>query len=382
MQGLRSPLLPLAGAVAASAAPWAGSGVVAAALAGCTVYTIWRWWVGLVITIDGIPYKGLEWMPPKPNQKKRVEVVPKEAKDGFLTPREDAKDTASCSQGNFVEWAPFAPSLPLGAPSDGEGIPYWLECEASVFDVRNICYKQTGEKVCSEFALYDCVGMDMIRDKRRIDGVMNLLTGGPTNLPKTPEDTAEWSASWGVPRVVIVNCQLPYKAGNLMAAHPEDDGGLSIMSYFVLSQQSSALLAAGDATPSLRLWRRFVEAGVSTKEGIPFKVVGRVEDLEKYEVPESFHRFNNKPVLLTKSAKVLTSRLPEVIEIDYDVRGWIYPARSALANYHHRSGEAELEIGYLVQGQADDELPEQILGCFKLNLMDITKARWVSLVPP
>lgn len=70
-----------------------------------------------------------------------------------------------------------------------------------------------------------------------------------------------------------------------MGAHPEDDGGLSVCSYFTLSGRASGLLAAGRATPALGLWRRFVEEGVSTKEGISFKVVGRVEDLEKYEVP-------------------------------------------------------------------------------------------------
>lgn len=128
----------------------------------------------------------------------------------------------------------------------------------------------------------------------------------------------------------------------------------------------------------MRLWRRFVEEGVSTKDGISFKAVGRVEDLDRYEVPESFHRFNNKPVLLTKSATVLKTLHPEVIEIDYDVRSWVYPARSALANYHLRAREAELEIAYLVEGKADEELPEQILGCFTLNNMDITAARWVS----
>eukprot|EP00413_Alexandrium_margalefii_P046532 CAMPEP_0204596446 /NCGR_PEP_ID=MMETSP0661-20131031/53244_1 /ASSEMBLY_ACC=CAM_ASM_000606 /TAXON_ID=109239 /ORGANISM="Alexandrium margalefi, Strain AMGDE01CS-322" /LENGTH=219 /DNA_ID=CAMNT_0051607055 /DNA_START=18 /DNA_END=677 /DNA_ORIENTATION=+ len=218
----------------------------------------------------------------------------------------------------------------------------------------------------------------MIRDRRRIDSLVERF---PTSagLPPSPAGAAEWTVAWGVPRVLVVNCQLPYKAGRLVGAHPEDDGGLSIASYFVLSRQSSELLSRGVATPALRLWKRFVEEGVSTKEGISLKVAGRVEDLEKYEVPESFHRFNNKPVLLTKSATVLTHRLPEVLEIDYDVRSWVFIARSTLANYHHRAREAELEIGYLVEGKADDELPEQILGCFKLNNMDITAAQWVPV---
>jgi hypothetical protein len=242
-----------------------------------------------------------------------------------------------------------------------------------VFDVRNIRYKQTKEKVPSDQALYDCVGMDLIRDKRRIEALIDRIPG-QGELPAGPAETL-WDASWGIPRVFIVNCQLPYKAGNVVfGAHPEDDGGLSVFSYFVLSRTSCERLAAGEWTPSLGLLRRFVEEGVSTKTGISFKVVGRVEDLEKYEVPQSFTKFNNKPVLLTGSAKLLTHRLPEVLEIDYDVRSWVYPARQALVNYHHLAREAELEIAYLVEAKNDDELPEQVLGCFKINDMDIMAA--------
>jgi len=420
MSVLRSPLLPLLGALASLALPFRGSALASLALAALAARAAWLWWRRLSVAVDGVSFKE-----PSEGEGARAAVARRAAtaelavpaqrgkrhpstgsplESGFETPRdgemnvegEEAQDTdprtGLAAQG-LTEWAPFAPSFPYGekasvpvGPLPG---PYWLECDASVFDVRNIRYKQTREKVPSEFALYECVGMDMVRDKRRIDSLMDRLPpasagedgtagGGLAEaLPPNPAGAAEWSESWGVPRVLIVNCQLPYKAGRLIGAHPEDDGGLSVVSYFVLSRQSSELLSRGSTTPAMRLWRRFVEEGVSTKEGISLKVVGRVEDLEKYEVPESFGRFNNKPVLLTKSATVLSHRLPEVLEVDYDVRGWVFLARSTLANYHHRARDAELEIGYLVEGKADDELPEQILGCCKLNNMDITAAHWL-----
>ncbi|CAK9079760.1 Hypothetical protein (Fragment) [Durusdinium trenchii] len=147
----------------------------------------------------------------------------------------------------------------------------------------------------------------------------------PANWPG-----ARWEQSWKVPRVLVFNCQVPYTAGKIFGSYPDEDGGFSILNYFVLSRE----------------------------------VVGRVEDLDKHEVPESFKRFNNKPVLLTRSATVYKKRLPEMLEIDFDVRNWNYPTRAAMVSYHHRAREAEVEIGYLLEGKADDELPEQILGCF------------------
>lgn len=406
------PLLPLlaAGAVVCL---WPRPAVVLAPLlVAWAAHETWHWWRRLVITIDGVPYKerSASGRPTGPRHgfasppcRARCSAT---SQEGFMTPpshvggdrgvEAECPDAAAATMGSvhvgtgFTEWAPFAPSLPFGehnaaavagaaATSSDAPPPCWGECDASLFDVRNVRYKQTKEKVPSESAMYDCVGMDMIRDKRRIDALVDKFPEG-AGLPASPPDAPEWTPAWGVPRVLVVNCQLPYRAGYLFTSHPQDDGGLSVAAYFVLGRQASELLEHGTPTPSLRLLQRFVEGGTTTKEGISFKAVGRVEDLDRYEVPESFHRFNNKPVLLTKSATVVQSRLPEVLELDYDVRSWVYLARSALATYHPRARDAEFEIGYLVEGKMDGELPEQILGCFKLLGMDITQARWVSLM--
>lgn len=37
---------------------------------------------------------------------------------------------------------------------------------------------------------------------------------------------------------------------------------------------------------------------------------------------------------------------------DFDVRWWNYPTRVAMVNYHTRARDAEVEIGYLLEGKA------------------------------
>jgi len=394
----KSPLLPLGGAVLANQFSWP---LVRWGLLVYGLHSLWKWWAALVLTINGANFKEAQTplsrkqrqMPPRLNRPRiSVPMSPLKSNGGQAThpstpksesaaPPKEALDFSAGPMG-MTEWAPFSGSLPYGGSFAATvETPYWLSCDGSVFDIRNIRYNKTREKIPSERAIYDCVGMDMVRDKRKIEGFIDRLPGGLTNLPESPVNCPAWDAAWGVPRVLVVNCQLPLKAGSIMGGrHPEDDGGLSVLTYFVLSREACETLAQGIVTPALRLWKRFVEEGVSTKEGNPLKVVGRVENLEKYEVPESFHRFNNKPVLLTKSSRTYLSRLPEVMEVDYDVRTWVYPARTTLCNYHHRAREAEIAIGYLVEGKTDDELPEQILGSFKLVNMDIMAARWVSVM--
>merc|ERR1712205_72524 len=146
----------------------------------------------------------------------------------------------------------------------------------------------------------------------------------------SPPGCTTWSPSWGVPRVLVMNAQLPYKPGGMMGKHPADDAGFSLVSYHVLSEQAAELLARNELTPGLTLWRRFVQAGISTKENLTLKAIGRVENLEELSVPRVVHQFNAKPVMVTKSASILKSHLPEVLEIDFDVRQWNFLARKSL----------------------------------------------------
>eukprot|EP00927_Polykrikos_kofoidii_P078926 TRINITY_DN75724_c0_g1_i1.p1 TRINITY_DN75724_c0_g1~~TRINITY_DN75724_c0_g1_i1.p1 ORF type:complete len:393 (-),score=61.69 TRINITY_DN75724_c0_g1_i1:220-1398(-) len=390
MLSLHGLALPLTVAVLLLFSPWRFSRGIAAGLLAYAARSAWLWWFKLVITIDGVTYKenpsAARKRVPAGSRPKKMKTENKG--DGFMTPREQSFDDDPVEAvideltiAGLKEWAPFGNSLPYAKGDrrpEGATTPCWLPLDASVFLVRDIRYKQTKEKTPSDFALYDCVGMDMIRQKRRIDSVIERLPKGTDDLPSSSSRAVPWDQNWGVPRVLIIGCQLPLKAGRLIGSHPEDDGGLSVVSYFVLSARASEILAKGAETPSLRLWKRFVEEGTSTKEGIALKVMGRVEDLQRYEVPESFYRFNNKPVLLTKSAVIDQEDLPELMEINYDVRCWVYPARSALANYRDRAREAELEIAYVIEGKTDDELPEQVLGCFRLDYMDITTAQWIN----
>lgn len=374
------------------------SKVLAPALVLLSARKALTWWAKLEVEVNGVLFKAEAFRPPQavappqyqPRRPSRPTLPPLPAgqeekpspSSEFQSPVHGQGPAAApgltLPDGIGPEWAPFGPSLPYGAFDDRT---CWLDCDSTLFEIRNIRYKTTREKVRSDFALYDCVGMDLIKDEKKIERLMERLPEGLTPaLPPSPAGAPAWQASWGVPRVLCVNCQMPYKAGYMFGAHPEDDGGFSVVNYFVLSARSCELLARGHETPALQLWKRLVEEGVSSKEGISFKGVGRIEDLEKYEIPKSFWGFNNKPALITGSSKFQMARLPEVLEIDYDVRQWVYFARTTLCYKHQNAIGVEFNIGYLVEGKSDDELPEQILGCMTIRSMDITTAKSVSIM--
>jgi hypothetical protein len=92
--------------------------------------------------------------------------------------------------------------------------------------------------------------------------------------------------------------------------------------------------------------------------------------------------YNGKPVLVTKSAKL--SFYPnqsdcELFEIEYDVRQWSILARKTLHSLRDKFKEARCQLGMVIEGQTDEELPEQLLGCFRLNYLDILEALSIEI---
>lgn len=351
--------------------PWWSTRIFAVVVLVYVAYNTWNWWFRLRITLNGIVYK-------EDGRVAQRHVATLQRKHGLISA--DCAIDAWNKPGTAVEkpiktvseWTAFGPSLPHGEQDDDS--QHWLQCDGTDFLVRNVQYKVTHEKICSDEVIYDCVGIELVRDHQRIDSVIDYWEGAPPS----PADSETWDPAWGVPRVIAVNCQLPYKVGWIWSAHPEDDGGVSVVANFVLSKPSCERFASGTLTPALGLVKRFVAHINNPKERPPIKVVGRLEEPERLEVPETFLRFNNKPVLLTKSMKVITHRLPEILELDYDVRIWTHAALTALCNYHQYTTEKEFEVGYVLEGRSEDELPEQMLGCVKIINLDLLSARWLQ----
>ena len=62
------------------------------------------------------------------------------------------------------------------------------------------------------------------------------------------------------------------------------------------------------------------------------------------------------------------------MEMSVDVRVWRYLAKKGLNILKDRFSELELDVGFVIEGRADSELPEQLLGCAHLIRLDLEKA--------
>ena len=148
---------------------------------------------------------------------------------------------------------------------------------------------------------------------------------------------SSWNASLGIPRIIVVNAQLPYSSPSLWAPQTaESDPGFSVIGYFALNPAIAAACAAGKAPAAVNLLKRIISEGKSSKDGVPLKAIGIVENCDELGLPDVIRGYNGKPVLITKSCKVFTniSESNELLEVEFDVRQWSFIARKSLNSLH------------------------------------------------
>merc|ERR1712187_76948 len=90
---------------------------------------------------------------------------------------------------------------------------------------------------------------------------------------------------------------------------------------------------------------------------------------------------NATPVLITKSGRLHKDPLGEWLEVDVDIRCWSYAARHALLNLRDCLPLARMQVGFLIQGCEDDDLPEGMVGVFRIHNLDLLNSP-VSITDP
>jgi len=65
------------------------------------------------------------------------------------------------------------------------------------------------------------------------------------------------------------------------------------------------------------------------------------------------------------------------MEIDFDVRRFGLPCRSFLHGLRDRFKLVSTQLAFVLQGTADEELPEVVLGTVRLHALDLHAGCWL-----
>ena len=266
-----------------------------------STYVTWR--ANLTVFVDGFELKRADLCspskPPRPTPLQHITSWP---------------------PNSLLGWTPFQ-SLPFNSgpePSSNS----WSRVRPDSFKVRPVGYSINKQKEPCGFSLYECIGVDIVRaatDDVTSKTPGSVLLENPAAHPTRPSTAwlrtdsngrSRWSPDLGLPRLILINAQLPDRIPSMWSTQ-EDDLGLSLIGYFVISDSTIDALRGADSdhleyrplvSPAISLLKQLLESGESKPEKVALKVIGQIENLEDLGLPDLIKAYNAKPTLLTKAA--------------------------------------------------------------------------------
>ena len=130
-------------------------------------------------------------------------------------------------------------------------------------------------------------------------------------------------------------------------------------------------------TPTLKLLKRFLEAGSDTSLTDRFKIIAQVMNHEECGITGMSKKLlmshNATPVLTRPQHRIYHFR-DESTEIVIDIHAFSYIARRGIHSLLDKTSRLVIDLAFVIQGEAEDELPEQVLGCCRLDRINVHKA--------
>ncbi|OQS03311.1 hypothetical protein THRCLA_04392 [Thraustotheca clavata] len=242
----------------------------------------------------------------------------------------------------------------------------WSYTTANTFNVRSQDYKRLKKKEASAGALFDFVGADLIRSESKIDCI--------TQHVKLPENL-------NGERLFVLNAQLPLYGPSLFGGNNYDGPGVNLVMYWTIPKDVQDQLE-NPTTPAIRLLKRFLNSAKEPSILERFKVIAQVvneKDCGLSGMPRKLLQKNNATPVLTRPQHRIYHR-KHFTEVDIDVHMFSLVARTGINSLVDKTSKMIIDMCFVLQGETEDELPEQILGCARMVRVDLSSAKHLDQV--
>jgi Protein ENHANCED DISEASE RESISTANCE 2, C-terminal/PH domain len=273
----------------------------------------------------------------------------------------------------------------LPVNKDGAVFSGWRRMNPGVIMVRSHNYKKDKIKVPSPGELYQCVHMDIFESRQRYPDMASRV-----QLPEVRFND-EGAKTWNAPDIFVVSIAIPTDPPKLYSSS-EDGGGYTITAYFTMHEETRDILkrvtADGydpmsdmvddmnqskvNAVRLLDEWCR--RSPTDDSFCARFKVVPNAQNLKEIGLPSWISKYNGKPFLIKRPGQTgFLYRHPEksCVEFDISLHPFPYLAKQGI-NFMKDSYFKKVlaTFGFLIEGRAEDELPECLIGLMQLCYPD------------
>jgi len=220
-------------------------------------------------------------------------------------------------------------------------------------------YKKYGRKEPSGPVLLELLEVDLFKSSALVHNLGEFIA-----LPEPRVPVPEGSA---VPPIFVVHGSLPFEAPSMLGN--SNGPTLNAVFYFGLREETQQALASLETAPkAVQLLETFCRSAHADPSVFNrFKCIGMLRNYEEVGMPSIMKGYNGKPVLIRNRSAVkggsgVMDQQQDSIIMHVNVRLWPLLARTGLHTLFGASAKCDLDVGFTIEGRADDELPEVLLG--------------------
>ncbi len=270
---------------------------------------------------------------------------------------------------------------------NGKVVAGWREPDPTTVQVRGIGYSSwKKKKVDSPGNLYRCVKADVFESQHRYPDMASRV-----RLPKVKFDDSDIHQlkTWVSPDMFVISVALPTEPNNKNESN--DGPGYTVTMYYAMQQETRDILrritsddynssqehssdnkSKINAVRLLEKWCR--EAPTDEKMMSRFKVLPRAENLEEIGLPSWISKFNGKPFLVKRPGTtgfLYSHPKRSCMEFDVSLHPFPFLAKKAISCMKDSYFKKTIAtFAFCLEGRAEDELPECLLGAFQLCYPD------------
>ena len=184
----------------------------------------------------------------------------------------------------------------------------------------------------------------------------------------------------GLPRLIVLNFQIPYAKTGWSGKTPKEHG-CSMIFIFAVKPATVKEALSENPRPAVSLLVRFAKEWKDNPDiRRRMKALATCGNLSNigFKGVSFYKKYNGKPVIINKTGVIHESK-GEYLELETKVREFKLATLKGLDMFRESLVNMFLNTAFVIQAEDDSELPEVIFGCCSIRNLDLKSSTQIKV---